>query len=553
MVNSGIAQAILRDKYLIDFNNLVSYPSRTGIQRVCYEFATRWPHIDQTIPFIQCGSDKIGLLDPDFFEYLRQYFEEEDAVLSALSKNKEVIIPEISPGWIGIISARNRIVCEMSVADALKHCRCVISLEESLNLDFYSLAAKNYPDKIFNLCHDFLSWTNPDQFRIDWRQADNVSLSLSNRRRYRNNFFTSTAMRDVYVNRINRGDKRDYAVIPPGADGMGRTFRHRAPISMEFVVVGTLEPRKQPLRILDAFILLNNQENEVRLCFAGRMGWLKEEDENRLRGAIKTYPWLRWLDSPTDSELRDLVAQARATIYLSLAEGFGSPPVESLALGVPCIVSAVIPSVLDMASNGQIRIAPEDTNALVTAIQRLMDDREVEALQRQIKTLALPTWKGFVDGIAALIERESTPAASLDGLSPGYRMILAEIQVLSCLWELDRSNLIRSLCKATGSSWGEREIEGWVEEARRAGWTNVDVTLKIMNALPRGRLPSSLVSAAIDKELPIQVHTVPGDFASAWQKQIRSLLTIEPAAEFESAIYREIHKREPGATELQRA
>lgn len=553
VMDSALAQAIVGNKYLINLNNLYCRPARTGIQRVCYEFISRWPHIDNTVAFIECGSDKIGLLEPEFFDVVRQYFEEEDQVLVALGRSGVVTLPEVSPGWLGILSARNRIVCMLSVADALKYCRAVISLEESLNLNFYSLAAKTQPEKIFNLCHDFLVWTHPELFHINWQDADNISLSLSNRRLYPNNFFTATATREIYINSINPGDSRQYAVIPPGADGVGRSIRRSVPESNEFVVVGTLEPRKQPLRILDAFLEINANEVRAKLCFAGRMGWLKKEDEERLRGALASNPWLRWVDSPTDKELMEIVAHARATIYFSLAEGFGSPPVESLALGVPCIVSGLIPSVLDMAPNGQLRVDPENTNALVDAVERLLDDDVLKKLQHEIETLKLPTWKGFVDGIQSLIETHSNPGNCSDGNLPSYRVIVDEIYVLMRIWELDRTNLIRSLLRATGISWTEREIEALADAGRRLGWSNVDAVLAIMNALPRGHLPASLVSAAIDKRLHEMIHTVPPKFAAEWRKRIRALLAISTDQDFEIAIYRDLLCREPGASELTRA
>lgn len=551
MIGSNLVQAIVGGRILINLNNLVAWPARTGIQRVCYEFCSRWPYLEDTIPFVELGLDKIGLLEPDFFKYLSQYFEQEDEVLADLSETYGIDVSEISPGWLGIVSARNRIVCEVSVEDALKYCRCVMSLEESLNMEFFSLAAKTRPEKIFNLCHDFLSWTHPEYFGIDWRNADNVSASIANRRKYANNFFTSSAMREQYVTRINRGDTRSYAVIPPGADGFGRTFRKAVPESSEFVVVGTLEPRKQPLRILDSFIELQSEGVDARLCFAGRMGWLEPEDRERLIQAFETYSWLRWVDGPGDAALRDLIASCRATIYLSEAEGFGSPPVESLALGVPCIVSAVIPSVIDMAPNGQIRIQPQDDLALIGAVRRLLDDSEVSALQDEIQTLALPTWQGFVDGIAALVDEKAPATVSPGGRVAGYTATLEVIRVLMRLWESDRSTLIRDLLSAALPEGDELNVGLWDSRAREGGWNNVEAVLQIMKALPPCVISPSLVNEAIAGRL--SVGTMPASFAKDWSKTVNSLLAIDADEAFEEAIYTVVHKRTPGAGELCRS
>ena len=78
MINSQVAESLFSGKYLVNLNNFVVAPSRTGIQRVCYELCLRWPHIDQTIPFIEVGMDKIGILPPEFFDVVRRWYEDED-------------------------------------------------------------------------------------------------------------------------------------------------------------------------------------------------------------------------------------------------------------------------------------------------------------------------------------------------------------------------------------------------------------------------------------------------------------------------------------------
>lgn len=551
MISDNAAREIVDGKILINLNNLVAWPARTGIQRVCYEFCSRWPYLEDTIPFVEVGLDKIGLLEPDFFKYLSIYFEREDEVLADLVENHGLAVPDLSLGWLGIISARNRIVCELSVDDALKYCRCVMSLEESLNMDFFSFAAKRRPEKIFNLCHDFLSWTHPEYFAIDWQTADNVSISIANRRKYPNNFFTSTAMREQYVSRINRGDTRNYAVIAPGADGFGRTFRKSVPDTTEFVVVGTLEPRKQPLQILDVFTKLQEQGVDARLCFAGRMGWLKPDDKDRLTQAFDTYPWLRWVDGPDDAQLRSLIASSRATIYLSVAEGYGSPPIESLALGVPCIVSSEIPSVADIAPNGQIRIHPHDSIALIEAIRRLLDDCEMLALQEEIENLALPTWQEFVDGIAALVnDKMPLAAAPIKGNILSYPDTLAIIQTLERLWELDSTTLIRNLLSILlPSYYVEENTYLWENKANEGKWSNVETVLEIIKEFPT--IPPNLVKEAITGSLSIA--SIEDSFAREWIKEIDLFLAIDSEESFEESIYTVIHKRLPGPGECKRS
>ena len=545
MPSADLAQALIRDKFLINFNNLASNPMRTGIQRVCYEFSTRWPYIEDTIAFVELGMDRIGILDPDFFESVRQLFEDNDDVLRALAGEFEDLGIDSSPGWIGLLSARNRIICEIPVEQALECCRAVISLEESLNLEFFSLAAATRPEKIFNLCHDFLAWTHSEFFSTDWRVADNVSLSLANRRKYTHNIFTSTTTRDVFVNRINRGDRRHYRVIPPGADGLGRTYRKTAPQTSEFLVVGTLEPRKQSLHILRAFERLQAQGHDARLCFAGRMGWLEPADRTELEAAFERYSWLRWVDSPADDELRDLMMHCRASIYMSVAEGFGSPPLESLALGVPCIVTADMPSILDLAPGGQLRVEARDGEALENAVRRLLDDEAVLALQAEIETLALPTWQSFVDGMAALItEKVGAPPRS----ATSYRARLAILASLSLIRQFDREELVEHLISAAAPSIHEDEMTRWLVRAERADWSNTEVVLNIMAAFPEA-LPTRLVNEALAGNLETRAY-IPQGFANEWRARFRRIMQIPDYIAFHEAIYTDLLLRDPGPGEV---
>lgn len=545
--HAAFATALLDGRFLINVNNFVAWPARTGIQRVCYEFCTRWPHLDNTVPFVEMGPDKIGILTPDIFDDIRNLFEHDDDILQLVQEAKPDLKMEPNVGWLGLISARNRIAFEVDAGVALDACRAVICLEESLNLEFFSFAAGYRPEKIFNLCHDFLVWTHAQHFDVKWDHADNILLSLENRRRYRNNFFTSTSMRDQYVSRINRGDERAYYVIPPGADGLGRAYRQQVPDTDEFVVVGTLEPRKQPIQILEAFERLNANGRVASLCFAGRMGWLAAEDKRRLLKAFETYPWLRWVDGPHDDVLRSLVQNSRATIYLSLAEGFGSPPVESVALGVPCIVSAVIPSVLDIPGNGQIRIDPEDTDALLSAVRRLLDDASVMDLQKEIETLPLPRWQSFVDGISSMVDERAPLRDAPPRLS--YAQALDVLRALTQIREVSRDAVIDAVLRATTADISDIEIAQIQDEAKSAAWTNVEVVLNLAARLPHGAMPAAFVVSALKSTLDVS-GLRPNNWVEL-QSWFQSLIREPDYRLYLKRIFLEIHGRGTGDEELE--
>lgn len=106
-----------------------------------------------------------------------------------------------------------------------------------------------------------------------------------------------------------------------------------------FLMVGTLEPRKNHRTVLDAFERVWRTGGRPRLCVVGRVGWMCDG----LVARIKAHPefgrgLLMWNDL-SDAELAYCHRQARACVFASHAEGFGLPIVEALGYGLPTLVS----------------------------------------------------------------------------------------------------------------------------------------------------------------------------------------------------------------------
>src|SRR5262249_1941068 len=117
-----------------------------------------------------------------------------------------------------------------------------------------------------------------------------------------------------------------------------------------------------------------------------------------------------WVENASDGEVRDLIVSSRATIFTSLVEGFGLPPLESLALGVPVIVSTGLPSLESIPPLGQIRLANPNAVAIGGAVRELLDNDKHRVLREQIRELRVPTWADFGQRLASWIEGELEPA-----------------------------------------------------------------------------------------------------------------------------------------------
>ena len=111
--------------------------------------------------------------------------------------------------------------------------------------------------------------------------------------------------------------------------------------SRRFLVVGTVEPRKNHTTILDAFDLLWKEGKEVDLVIAGRYGWSSEQLAERINAHPNFGRSLFWFEDLDDEGLNNEYKRAEALISASFEEGFGLPVVEALSLGTPVLASAI--------------------------------------------------------------------------------------------------------------------------------------------------------------------------------------------------------------------
>lgn len=129
------------------------------------------------------------------------------------------------------------------------------------------------------------------------------------------------------------------AVQPRGLDAVTKAFSRET--GNAYLVVGTLEPRKNHARILDAFDQLWAEGALVSLVIFGRLGWRSEGLAQRMRAHVEFGRRLVWLEAGTDAELDYAYRHASALIFASECEGFGLPLVEAMQYGLPVLASDI--------------------------------------------------------------------------------------------------------------------------------------------------------------------------------------------------------------------
>jgi glycosyltransferase involved in cell wall biosynthesis len=160
--------------------------------------------------------------------------------------------------------------------------------------------------------------------------------------------------------------------------------------------VGTLEPRKNLVRLLQAFQRIADQEPEIHLVLVGSKGWLYQDifaSVERLRLAQRVvFPGY-----VADADLPAIYNLATVFAYPSLYEGFGIPPLEAMACGVPvvCSNSSSLPEVVGDAA---VQVEPTDTDALAAALLRLLSD---DTLRHSLRSRGLARARLFTWEAAA--------------------------------------------------------------------------------------------------------------------------------------------------------
>ncbi|MGH8808984.1 MAG: glycosyltransferase family 4 protein [Noviherbaspirillum sp.] len=142
-----------------------------------------------------------------------------------------------------------------------------------------------------------------------------------------------------------------------------------------FLFVGTLQPRKNVGRVIDAYLSLPVDVRASRqLVIVGRPGWHCEDEVARLNEARSRSTSVMWLSAlPSRSALRRVFAGAGVFVFPSLYEGFGLPVLEAFAAGVP-VVTSNVSSLPEVAGNAAAQVDPLSVEAIADAMRKLADD-----------------------------------------------------------------------------------------------------------------------------------------------------------------------------------
>lgn len=204
--------------------------------------------------------------------------------------------------------------------------------------------------------------------RAGTRWADAlICVSESTRNDYASLFPSSS--KPVYVTQLGKSP----AFTPDPDPEQVRQTLERYHLKNPYVLyIGTLEPRKNLERLVEAFHRISDSFQEHILLIVGMKGWMYEDIFHTVR-RLGLGERVVFTGFVVEKDAPYLMAGAEVFAYPSLYEGFGIPVLESLACGTPTLTSNVS-SLPEVAGDAALLVDPESTNEIAQGLQRLLED-----------------------------------------------------------------------------------------------------------------------------------------------------------------------------------
>ena len=145
--------------------------------------------------------------------------------------------------------------------------------------------------------------------------------------------------------------------------------------------VGTVQPRKNLVRLIQAFSSLQVQGQALNLVIAGKFGWMYDEilSAPKKFGVEKSVKFLRYVD---DQKLAQLYQSALFFILPSLCEGFGLPVLEAMAYGCP-VIAAKAGALPEVVGKAGLLVNPKKTGEITKAMKLMIENQELREALRE--------------------------------------------------------------------------------------------------------------------------------------------------------------------------
>lgn len=166
--------------------------------------------------------------------------------------------------------------------------------------------------------------------------------------------------------------------------------------------VGQIQPRKNIIRLIEAFEELKKDDSDLQLVIGGGHGWLQEPILQRAQQSPNAADIIMPGRIPEEL-LPTLYAHAEVFTLVSLYEGFGIPVIEAMACGTP-VVTSNVSSLPEVAGDAAVIVDPLDTHAIAEGIRSARANRDTY-IKRGIEQASRFTWENTARETASVLEK----------------------------------------------------------------------------------------------------------------------------------------------------
>lgn len=183
-------------------------------------------------------------------------------------------------------------------------------------------------------------------------------------------------------------EKKVIVIYPSGHEGFSPSADPKArPVTLPslgikeryFLAVGTLEPRKNLMRVIEAFgrFLSKKPDTQYQLVIVGSVDFAQGKFFQRIKESFSLDPGsVLFTGYLPREEVKHLYSGAEALVFPSLYEGFGLPILEAMGSGTPVITSRTS-SLPEVAGDAAFYVDPLDSGCIAEAMALVSEDREL--------------------------------------------------------------------------------------------------------------------------------------------------------------------------------
>lgn len=327
------------------------------------------------------GNDTYVLLcrpeDVDFVRALGPQFEAHVEGAGNYSIREQITVPlSLSRARVDLLHAPHYVV------SPLNRCRTVVTIHDCIHLRF----PQYLPNRAAGLyAKVVMTWAARRARRI-------LTVSQASK----DDILHYLGVPDSKVEVIHNAlDER--LATPPTSDEVARV-RDRFLLRSPFVLyAGNIKPHKNLDRLIEAYALIRKRGIEdVKLLIIGDE-ISKYPNLRRIVHRHQLHQHVRFLGFVPDATLAVLYRLAKVFVFPSLYEGFGLPPLEAMAAGVP-VVTSNVSSLPEVVGDAALLIDPLDASAIADAMARVLRDPALNAdlVRRGLERVKAFSWERSV-------------------------------------------------------------------------------------------------------------------------------------------------------------